>query len=142
MSLLPPPSQAQTEAAGSLTKPWVNSVVISQLLIAGSLLTLTFSARAIGKPTWWLGSLHDPAFFLLWFLPFIAPIAMIVTAVKFSRFLPYIGLASTLFLVAISVSDLSRTPGIALGEIAMAVCMALTTIAALAGRRRSVSTGI
>jgi len=142
MSLLPPPSQAQTEAAGSLTKPWVNAVVISQILITGSLLTLTFSARAIGKPTWWLGSQHDPAFFLLWFLPFVAPIAMIVTVVKFSRILPYIGLASTLFLVAISISDLSRTPGIALGEIAMAVCMALTTIAALAGRRRSISTGI
>ncbi len=142
MSSLPPPSQAQPETAGSLTKPWVNAVIISQLLITGSLLTLTFSARAIGKPTWWLGSLHDPAFFLLWFLPFVAPIAMLVTVIKFSRILPYIGLASTLFLVAISISDLSRTPGIALGEIAMAVCMALTTIAALAGRRRSISTGI
>jgi len=140
--MLPPPSQAQTGTAGSLTKPWVNAVIISQLLITGSLLTLTFSARAIGKPTWWLGSLHDPAFFLLWFLPFVAPIAMLVTVVKLSRFLPYIGLASTLFLVAISISDLSRTPGIAIGEIAIAVCMALTTIAALAGRRRSISTGI
>jgi predicted neutral ceramidase superfamily lipid hydrolase len=142
MSLLPPPSQAQTEAAGSLTKPWVNAVIISQLLIAGSLLTLTFSARAIGKPTWWLGSQHDPAFFLLWFLPFVAPIAMLVAATKFSTILPYIGLGSTLFLVAISISDLSRTPGIAIGELAMAVCMALTTIAAMAGRRRSISTGI
>ena len=142
MSLLPPPSQAQIETSGSLTKPWVNAVVISQLLIIGSLLTLTFSARAIGKPTWWLGSQQDPAFFLLWFLPFVAPIAMLVTALRFSRILPYVGLGSTLFLAAIAIADLSRTPGIALGEIALAICMALTTIAAMAGRRRSVATGL
>ena len=142
MSLLPPPSQGQSESAGSLTKPWVNAVVISQLLIIGSLLTLTFSSYTIGKPTWWLGSQQDPAFFLLWFLPFVAPIAMLVTALRFSRILPYVGLGSTLFLAAIAIADLSRTPGIALGEIALAICMALTTIAAMAGRRRSVATGL
>ena len=142
MSLLPPPSQGQSESAGSLTKPWVNAVVISQLLIIGSLLALTFSAYTIGKPTWWLGSQQDPAFFLLWFLPFVAPIAMLVTALRFSRILPYTGLGSTLFLAAIAIADLSRTPGIALGEIALAICMALTTIAAMAGRRRSVATGL
>lgn len=142
MSSLPPPSHAQTESAGSLTKPWVNAVAISQLLITGSLLTLTFSARTIGKPTWWLGSLHDPSFFLLWFLPLVAPVAMLVTVFRFSRLLPYTGLGSTLFLAAIAISDLSRTPGIALAEIALTVCMALTTIAALAGRRRSISTGL
>ncbi len=142
MSSLPPPSQAQSESAGSLTKPWVNAVVVSQLLIIGSLLTLTFSAYTIGKPTWWLGSQQDPAFFLLWFLPFVAPIAMLITVVKFSRILTYTGLGSTLLLVAISIPDLSRTPGIALGELALAICMALTTVAALAGRRRSVATGL
>lgn len=141
MSLLPPPSQSQSESAGSLTKPWVNAVVVSQLLIIGSLLTLTFSAYTIGKPTWWLGSQQDPAFFLLWFLPFVAPIAMLVTVLRFSRVLPYAGLGSTLFLVAIAIADLSRTPGIALGELALAICMALTTIAAMAGRRRSVANG-
>ena len=85
---------------------------------------------------------QDPAFFLLWFLPFVAPIAMLVTALRFSRILPYVGLGSTLFLAAIAIADLSRTPGIALGEIALAICMALTTIAAMAGRRRSVATGL
>lgn len=140
MTSLPPPSQTQTEHAGSLTKPWIKAIVVSQLLIAGSFLTLVFSARAIGKPTWWLGGQNDPAFFLFWFLPFVPPIVMIVTVFKFPRILPFVGLGSTLLLAAISISDVSSTPAIALGELALTVCMALTTIASLAGRNRLIST--
>ena len=142
MSLPPPSLQNQSTPAGSLTRQWTIAIVATQLLIAGALLAVAVSSRSIGKPTWWLGYEHQPAFFLLWLLPFIAPTAIIFAAFKYSRLLPYVGLASTLLLGVTSGFDISRTPGVAICEILLTVCTALSTIAALAGRRRSVTTGI
>jgi hypothetical protein len=142
MSLPPPSLKDESTPAGSLTRQWTIAIVVTQLLIVGALIAVAISSRSIGKPTWWLGYEYAPAFFLLWFLPFIAPAGMIFAAFKHSRLLPFVGLASTLLLGVTSGFDVSRTPGIAICEILLTVCTALSTIAALAGRRRSVTTGI
>ncbi len=141
MSSLPPPNQAQPLRAGSLTTAWTIAVVITHLLISGALIALAISADIVGKPTWWLASQTNGPFSILLIVPFLAPIAVIITVMRASRFAALAGLLATAILAATSVIDISRSPGIALGEAILAGCTALTTIAAIAGRRRSVVSG-
>jgi hypothetical protein len=141
MSSLPPPNQSQSLRAGTLTRSWVIAVVVTQLLISGSLIALAISAYTVGKPTWWLASQTNGPFSVLVIVPFLAPATVIFTALKASRFAPLAGLIATAILATTSIVDVSRTPGIALGEAILAGCTALTTIAAIAGRRRSVTSG-
>lgn len=142
MLLLPPPSLVEPAQVGSLTRGWKIAVISTHLAIAGALLVLAISSRMIGKPTWWLGYEAYPAFFLLLVLPFLGPLVVIITTVRVSRFVPLAGIASTVLLAVTGVIDLSNTPGVALGELVLAGCTAVTTIAALAGRRRSVKIGL
>jgi hypothetical protein len=66
---------------------------------------------------------------------------VIITALRASRFAALAGLIATAILAISSIVDISRSPGVALGEAVLAGCTALTTIAAIAGRRRSVTSG-
>lgn len=142
MSSLPPPSQSQIARAGSLTHGWKVAVIITHLLIAGSLLALAISSRTVGKPTWWFGSQDNPALILFWFIPFLGPIGAIVAAARNSTKTHFIGAAATLLLVVTGVVDITKTPGIAIGIILLGVCTATTTFAAIAGRYRSVTTSL
>ena len=141
MSSLPPPSQNQTLLAGSLTRSWTIAVIATHLLITGSLIALAISAYKVGKPTWWLANQTNGPFSILLIVPFLAPAVVIVTALRASRFAALAGLIATAILAVTSIVDISRSPGIALGEAVLAGCTALTTIAAIAGRRRSVTSG-
>lgn len=141
MSSLPPPSQNQTLLAGSLTRSWTIAVIATHLLITGSLIALAISAYTIGKPTWWLANQTNGPFSILLIVPFLAPAVVIVTALRASRFAALAGLIATAILAVTSIVDVSRSPGVALGEAILAGCTALTTIAAIAGRRRSVTSG-
>ena len=142
MLLLPPPTLIEPAQVGSLTRGWKIAVIFTHLAIAGALLVLAISSRVVGKPTWWLGYEAYPPFFLLLVLPFLGPIAVIITTVRISRFVPLAGIASTVLLAVTGAVDISRTPGVALGELVLAGCTAVATIAALAGRRRSVKIGL
>lgn len=141
MSSLPPPSQSQSVLAGSLTKSWTIAVIATHLLITGSLIALAISAYTVGKPTWWLADQTNGPFSILVIVPFLAPAAVIFTALRASRLAALAGLVATAILAITSIVDVSRSPGIALGEAILAGCTALTTIAAIAGRRRSVTAG-
>ncbi len=132
MSSLPPPHQNQTLLAGSLTKSWTIAVVATHLLITGSLIALAISAYTVGKPTWWLANQTNGPFSILLIVPFLAPAAVIFTALRASRFVALAGLGATAILAVTSIVDISRSPGIALGEAVLAGCTALTTIAAIA----------
>jgi hypothetical protein len=109
------------------------------LLIAGSLVVLAISAQTVGKPTWWLQ--FSGALSILVVVPFLAPAVVVSVTVRASQLSPIAGLLATAILAATSIFDISRSPGIALGEAVLAGCTALTTIAATAGRRRSVMSG-
>ena len=97
-------------------------------------MAVAVTSRNIGKPTWWLGPESNPSFVLLWALPFVAPIASIIAAIKFGHIASYVGFGAALFLGAIGVADISGTPGVALIECAVAISSALIAIATLAGR--------
>lgn len=142
MSSLPPPSQNQKDGAGSLPPSWKIALVATHLLIAGALLALAISARTVGKPTWWLATQNNDALLILVTVPFLAPAIVVIVALRASNFAPIAGLVATAILATSSVVDISRSPGIALGEAILAACTALTTIATIAGRRRSVISGL
>ncbi len=142
MSALPPPIENQTLVAGSLTKSWTIALVVTHILIAGSLISLAISAYTVGKPTWWLADRANGVMAILVIVPFLAPATVIITALRASRFVALAGLAATALLALTSIVDISRSPGIALGEAILAGCTALTTIATIAGRRRSVVSGL
>ncbi len=99
-----------------------------------AIIAVAVTSRNIGKPTWWLGPQSNPSFVLLWGLPFVAPIASIIAAVKFGRSASFVGFGSALFLGAIGFADMNNTPGVALIECTIAIASALIAIATFAGR--------
>ena len=129
--------QAVTASANNrsgLTSTWRTVVVVSWLLVFFAIIAVAVTSRNIGKPTWWLGPQSNPSFVLLWALPFAAPIASIIAAIKFGHIASFVGLGAALFLGAIGVADISNTPGVALIECAIAISSALIAIATFAGR--------
>jgi len=129
--------QAVTTSANNrsvLTNTWRTVAVVSWLLVFFAIMAVAITSRNIGKPTWWLGPESNPSFILLWALPFVAPIASIIAAVKFGHFASFVGFGSALFLGAIGVADLNNTPGVALIECTIAIASALIAIATFAGR--------
>jgi len=125
---------ASTNNASGLTNTWRTVAVVSWLLVFFAIMAVAVTSRNIGKPTWWLGPESNPSFILLWALPFVAPIASIIAALKFGRIASYVGFGSALFLGAIGAADIGNTPGVALVECVIAVSSALIAIATFAGR--------
>jgi membrane-bound metal-dependent hydrolase YbcI (DUF457 family) len=117
-----------------LTSTWRTVTIVSWLLVFFAIMAVAVTSRNIGKPTWWLGPESNPSFVLLWALPFVAPIASIIAAIKFGHIASFVGFGAALFLGAIGVADISGTPGVALIECAIAISSALIAIATFAGR--------
>ena len=117
-----------------LTNTWRTVAVVSWLLVLFAIIAVAVTSRNIGKPTWWLGPQSNPSFVLLWALPFVAPIASIIAAVKFGRIASFVGFGSALLLGVIGVADINNTSGVALIECTIAIASALIAIATFAGR--------
>ncbi len=129
--------QAVTASANNrsgLTQTWRTVAVVSWLLVFFAIMAVAVTSRNIGKPTWWLGPESNPSFVLLWALPFVAPIASIIAAIKFGHIASFVGLGAALFLGAIGIADINNTPGVALIECTIAISSALIATATLAGR--------
>lgn len=125
-----------TSKQTSLRQPWAAITVVTWLGITAALAAVAIASRNVGKPTWWLGTASDPTFVALWFLPFCAPIAAIIAAVRYARWATFVGIGASLAIAAIAVVDIEATPGVALMEIIIAGCAMATAIVSLAGRPR------
>jgi len=125
---------ASANNRSELTDTWRTVAVVSWLLVLFAIIAVAVTSRNIGKPTWWLGPESNPSFVLLWALPFVAPIASIIAAIKFGRVASYVGFGSALLLGAIGAADINNTPGVALIECTIAIASALIAIATFAGR--------
>ena len=125
---------ASANNRSGLTNTWRTVAVVSWLLVFFAIMAVAVTSRNIGKPTWWLGPQSNPSFVLLWALPFVAPIASIIAAIKFGSIASYVGFGSALLLGAIGAADINNTPGVALIECTIAIAAALIAIATFAGR--------
>jgi hypothetical protein len=127
--------KTRLERAG-LERIWTVIVIVSWLMVTAALAAAAVTGRNIGKPTWWLGTASDPAWPLLWVVPFLAPIAVIVCAIVAGRWAPFTGIGASLYLGAVATLDLENTPAVALIQVVVACAAFLVSIASLAGRNR------
>ena len=93
------------------------------------------SSRTLGLSTWWLGPPADPQPVVVQVLPFVAPILLLIGAVRNVRFLPWLGIVGAAALAGIGIADLSPYQRLGGVELALAVAGELLSEAANAGYR-------
>jgi hypothetical protein len=116
---------------GDLPVGWRTAVALSWMLVVAAQGVLWFAARRIGLSTWWLGPESEPRPVLVSYLPFAAPVAMIIASLRATRWLPFWGLAAAASLAACAAGDLGRSPGVAAVEFALAASGTMVSLAAL-----------
>ncbi len=106
------------------------------LLIAGSFVAVWASSRWVGLSTWWLGPASEPRFILISLLPLVAPIALSIGGLRRVRWLPWWGVGGAAVTAGIAAFDVSRVPGFAAVEFALAGAGLLVSLACTAGMYR------
>jgi hypothetical protein len=122
---------------GDLPVGWRTAFALSWMLLVAAQGVLWFAARRIGLSTWWLGAESSPRPMLVSYLPFAAPVAVIIASLRATRWLPFWGFAGTLPLAATAAGDLGRSPGAAAVEFALAASGAMVSLAALGAMFRA-----
>lgn len=107
------------------------------LLVAVGFASVWVSARTTGLSTWWLGPETAPRFFLLWLLPFAAPLVLAASGYSQVRRLPLAGVAGALVSALIALGDVGRVNGYAVIEFALAGGGLLVSIASFGGTYRA-----
>lgn len=130
------PFASRTPVAGQLTAQWTQVFWIGWLLVAGSFAAIWYSSRLVGLSTWWLGPATEPRFFLLNVLPFLAPLGLCAAGLMRGRWLPWWGIGGALVTAGIAALDISRVPGFAVIEFALAGAGLLVSVACFAGMYR------
>ena len=124
---------ARTVRAGQLTVAWGRFLLGTWLFAVASFIAIWVSSRNTGLSTWWLGPETEPRFIVINLLPFVAPVAVCLTCQLALRRLPWIGIGAALVTAAIAAGDISRVPGYAVAEFAVAAGGLLSSLACFAG---------
>ncbi len=119
--------------AGQVTVGWSRFLLVTWLFAVASFIAIWVSSRNTGLSTWWLGPETEPRFILINLLPFVAPVVVCLTCQFALRRLPWIGIAAALVTAAIAAGDISRVPGYAVAEFAVAAGGLLASLACFAG---------
>jgi hypothetical protein len=90
----------------------------------------------LGRPTWWLGTRADPTPLLVRLAPFTAPVAVILGALRNSRWLAWVGAAGALVFGGYAIADVWNEPDLAVIEIGVAAAGLLVSLLALTGTYR------
>jgi protein-S-isoprenylcysteine O-methyltransferase Ste14 len=114
--------------------PWKLVGIASWLLVTAAITCAAIASRSVGKSTWWLGPESNPAFPLLWALPFLMPVVSIIAIIRLPRFAGYVGIGSSLVLAGVAIGDIAGSPGVAIIEGIIAVSALFIAIATIAGR--------
>lgn len=121
---------------GELTIGWRTATAIAWGLVFVGYIAVWKTSRELGLNTWWLGPIGDPSPPWVSFLPFLAPLTMVVLALNNVRGLFWFGLAATAVCAAIAAFDIADVPRLALVQFAIAAAALLVTLGGLAGRYR------
>lgn len=130
------PFASRVPVPGQLTAQWTQVFWIGWLLVAGSFAAIWYSSRLVGLSTWWLGPSTEPRFFLLNVLPFVAPLGLCAAGLTRVRWLPWWGIGGALVTAGIAALDISRVPGYAVIEFALAGAGLLVSVACFGGMYR------
>ncbi len=93
----------------------------------------------IGIATWWLGPSSDPQPLVVRLIPFVVTATFGIVASYNVVHMPLIGLIGAGILAAIAIADLTRSTGLAVVELAIAVAMLLVAAASFTGVYRLAS---
>jgi hypothetical protein len=115
---------------GQLTSGWRWLFVLGWAAICAGLFALADAVDTVGKPTWWMHpQSRAPLVFLL-------PLAAVVAGLANWRRSFWIGLVASIELGFSALADISRSPGAAVVQGALALAGLLITVASIAGRMR------
>ncbi len=118
---------------------WRAALVATWVLVFVAFLAVWKASDEIGIATWWLGPRSNPEPIVVRLVPFVVT-AVFGAVVTFPlRALSWISLGGALVLAAIAVADVGRATGLATIELAIAVAVALVSLASLTGRYRAAS---
>ena len=130
------PRRRRHRRPGDLTPGWSTVFGTAWLLVAVGFASVWVSARTTGLSTWWLGPETAPRFFLLWLLPFAAPLLLAASGYSQVRRLPIAGVVGAAVSALIALGDLGRVNGYAVVEFSLAGGGLLVSIAAFGGTYR------
>src|SRR3954462_14326360 len=131
----PAPAVAATEVdpdvdlrPGQLTSGWRWMFTLGWAAICAGLFALADAVDTVGKPTWWMHPQSRAP------LIFIAPLAAVIVGLANLRRALWVGALASVVIGVSALADMSRTPGAAAVEGALALAGLLITVAAVAGR--------
>jgi hypothetical protein len=132
----PPARTVAAPLAWSLTNGWRTAMLVAWIGVVLGLGAVWYTSRTLGLSTWWLGPETAPRLFLVSVVPFVLPVAATVLIIRNRQFLPFAGLLAAAGTAAVGAGDITRIPGLAAIEIALAIAGALVSVASLAGMYR------
>lgn len=143
----PPPSTGQappwvpvpTQPArpGTLTTGWRVASAVGWGGVLLGIAAVWDSSRTLGLATWWLGAASEPQPFVVQLLPAVIALAVVVAALRNTRFVPVIGIVAAVALAVVGLIDLGRFPRFGWIELALATAGLFVSLASFAGLQRS-----
>lgn len=119
--------------AGDLVPSWRIASVAVWALVVFAYSTVWKTSVELGIGTWWLGARSSPQPLPVRLLPFAIAIGFGLLSSYPVRKLPWINIVGALVLAAIAVPDFSRSIGLAVIELAIAVAVLLVAVGSLTG---------
>ena len=130
------PTDATLHRPGQLSPGWRLIMVVAWIGMVLAWSAVWNASVQLGRPTWWLGTRADPTPHLVRLAPFAAPVAVILGAMRNSRWLAWVGVVGAIVFGAYAVADVGTQPDLAIIEIGVAVAGLLVSLAALTGTYR------
>lgn len=122
---------------GQLTTNWSTVFWLAWAGVAGGFAAVWYSSRLTGLATWWLGPETEPRLILVSFVPFLAPLALAISALTHRRWLPWFGILGSLVTAAVAAGDVGRPARYHLVEFLLAAAGFLVSVASFAGMYRA-----
>lgn len=122
--------------AGQLTPLWSALLAVGWGLVMAAVVALGTTSSKIGKPAWWVGDHRPVTFTWTWLLPFALPAAALLAASANRRGALALSAMAAFSVAVVGAIDLGEVPGVAAGQLAVALAAALLTVAAGAGLLR------
>jgi hypothetical protein len=122
---------------GELTAPWRTAMIVTWVGVFIAYMAVWKASEEIGIATWWLGARSNPQPVYVRIVPFVVSVVFGILSGYNVKKLPWINLGGAGVLALIAVPDLSRSPGLATIEFAIAGAVALVSLGSFTGTYRA-----
>jgi hypothetical protein len=123
--------------AGELTPGWRIAMAIAWIAVVLAFAAVWNTSVQLGRSTWWLGPRGEPTPRIVQFVPFVAPVAMVLASIDNIRWVAIAGIGAAIVTAGVGIGDIGRVPAIAAVELAIAIAAGAISVAALTGTYRT-----